>query len=164
MIVVSDTTPFRYLIEIEAVHLLTTLFGEVFIPEKVAEELQRAKTPQQVKDWMQSPPGWLKIRQADTSLFTPVLPLHDGEREAFALAIELQAGALLIDENNGRKEAARIGLFVIPTLAVLELAAQADLIDLPEIIDRLSKTTFHATQKLYDEVLERDRKRKESES
>ena len=111
---------------------------------------------------MQFPPGWIEIRQADTSLFTPVLELHAGEHEAFALALELKAGALLIDEKNGRKEAKRIGLFVTPTLAVLEQAAQSGLIDLPEIVDRLSKTTFHATKKLFDEMLERDRQRKKS--
>jgi len=53
MIIVSDTTPLRYLIEIDEIYVLEKLFGEVIIPEKVAEELQRPKTPQQVKDWMQ---------------------------------------------------------------------------------------------------------------
>jgi predicted nucleic acid-binding protein len=45
MITVSNTTPLRYLIEIEKVHIIEALFGRVFIPEKVAEELQRPKTP-----------------------------------------------------------------------------------------------------------------------
>ena len=45
MITVSDTAPLRYLIEIEATHILEILFGQVIIPEKVAEELQRPKTP-----------------------------------------------------------------------------------------------------------------------
>jgi predicted nucleic acid-binding protein len=160
MIVISDTTPLRYLIEIEAVHILETLFGKVIIPQKVADELQGRNTPQKVKDWMQALPGWLEVRQADLSLFTPVFQLHAGEWEAFALAIELKADVLLIDERNGRREAKRIGQFVIPTLAVLEMAAESDLIDLPEVVGRLSKTTFHAAQKLYDDLLERDRKRK----
>src|SRR5262245_38115030 len=49
MITVSNTTPLRYLIEIEKAHILETLFGHVFIPEKVAEELQRPKTPPEAK-------------------------------------------------------------------------------------------------------------------
>jgi len=64
MIIVSDTTPLRYLIEIEEIYVLEKLFGEVIIPEKVAEELQRPKTPQQVKNWVQSRPAWLKVRKA----------------------------------------------------------------------------------------------------
>ena len=68
MITVSNTTPLRSLIEIEKVHILETLFGHVFIPEKVAEELQRPKTPQKVRDWMQSLPAWLEVKQADLSI------------------------------------------------------------------------------------------------
>lgn len=164
MIVISDTTPLRYLIEIEAVHILETLFGKVLIPQTVANELQGRNTPQKVKEWMLALPAWVDIRQADRSLFTPVYQLHDGEWEAFALAIELKADVLLIDEKNGRREAKRIGQFVIPTLAVLEMAAQRNLIDLSDTVDRLSKTSFHASQKLYDDLLDRDRKRKESNS
>jgi len=80
MITVSNTTPLRYLIEIEKVHILETLFGQVFIPEKVAEELQRPKTPQKVKDWMQSLPAWFEVKQANLSIFTPQKKIHDGER------------------------------------------------------------------------------------
>jgi len=39
MLLVSDTTGLRYLIEIEAVHLLPVLFGLVTIPQEVAAEL-----------------------------------------------------------------------------------------------------------------------------
>jgi predicted nucleic acid-binding protein len=49
MIIISDTTPLRYLIEIEATYILERLFGEVLIPEKVAEELQRPKTRKRSK-------------------------------------------------------------------------------------------------------------------
>lgn len=161
MIVVSDTTPFRYLIEIDAVHIFHSLFGKVFITQKVADELQGVNTPQKVKDWMQSPPDWIEIHKADLSLFTPEIDLHDGEREAIALALELKAGTLLIDEKNGRREAKRVGLFIVPTLAALDQAAERGLIDLPDVINKLSNTTFHATKKLFDEVLDRDRRRKE---
>jgi len=115
-----------------------------------------------VKKWIQSAPAWVEVRKADISLFTPATEIQDGEREAIALAIELKADALLIDDKNGRKEAKRAGLFIIPTLAALEIASKKDLIDLPETIERLSKTTFHATRKLLDQILERERKRRES--
>jgi predicted nucleic acid-binding protein len=45
MIVVSNTTPLRYLIEINEVHILEKLFGRVIISEKVRDELQGKKTP-----------------------------------------------------------------------------------------------------------------------
>ena len=37
MIIVSDTTPFRSLIEIAVIDILATLFGQVLIPEAVAD-------------------------------------------------------------------------------------------------------------------------------
>jgi predicted nucleic acid-binding protein len=164
MIIVSDTTPFRYLIEIEAVELLEKLFGQVIIPEKVFAELQGESTPEQVKKWIQSAPAWVEVRRADTSLYSPATEIQDGEREDIALALELKADALLIDDKDARREAKRTGLFIIPTLAVLEIAAKKGLVDLPEMIERLSKTTFHATRKLFDQILERDRKRRESKA
>ena len=49
MPLVSDTTALCYLIEIKAVHLLPVLFGQVTIPPEVAAELQRPKTPVDVR-------------------------------------------------------------------------------------------------------------------
>ena len=49
MIVVSDTTPLRYLVEIEVVEILPELFGQIIIPIAVSEELQHPKTPHKIK-------------------------------------------------------------------------------------------------------------------
>jgi len=155
MIIVSNTTPFRYLIEIEAIEILTALFGQVIIPSAVAEELQHPKTPTKIKTWIQAPPGWVEIRQADLSLFTPLRSLGRGETEAISLALELKAEAILMDERTGSREAMRVGLLVLPTLTILETASAKGLLDLPEAIDRLSKTSFRASPKLLREVLER---------
>jgi len=56
MIVISDTSPLRYLVETGLVHILETLFGKVLIPQAVFDELQHPKTPQKVKDWISDPP------------------------------------------------------------------------------------------------------------
>jgi len=50
-IIISDTTPLRYLIEIEKADVLKHRFSKVFIPAKVADELQGIRTSQKVKDW-----------------------------------------------------------------------------------------------------------------
>lgn len=142
MIIVSDTTPLRYLIEIEAVEILPVLFGQVFIPEKVAEELQRPKTPQKIKDWMQNLPAWLEVRKADLSRFTPQKKIDDGEREAFALALELNADAVLLDDKSALPEARRLKLQTIALFTLLEQAAVSDLLDLPATIAAMRNTTF----------------------
>ncbi len=42
MIVISDTSPLRYLIETDLVHILEALFGKVTIPLAVLDELPLA--------------------------------------------------------------------------------------------------------------------------
>jgi predicted nucleic acid-binding protein len=163
MIVVSNTTPLRYLIEIDEVHILEKLFGRVIISEKVREELQGKKTPQIVKLWIQSPPSWLEVRHANPSLFTPEKRIQEGERQAIALTIELKPNALLIDDADAMKEAARLSLPFMRTLRVMEEASkQGFLDDLPEAIEKLRQTTFHmpSDEFIIEPMLERDRKRK----
>lgn len=164
MIIVSDTTPFRYLIEIGQTALFETLFGRVILPERVFAELQNEKTPQLVRDWMRARPAWLEVKLADITLFTPQRKIDRGEHEAIALALELSADRLLIDDRNGRLEAQRAGLSIVPTMAMLELAARRDLIDLPKVIADLRGTTFHLpSEEIIEAMLERDRKRKEND-
>jgi len=62
VIVVSDATPVRYLILIDHMDVLPRLFGRVLVPPAVVAELSRTNTPPRVRDWVQSPPGWLEVR------------------------------------------------------------------------------------------------------
>ena len=165
MIIVADTTPLRYLIEIEATGVLLTLFGQVVIPQRVFSELQDPGTPQAVRDWMQESPDWLIVRQADLSFFTPQAKIEDGEREAIALALSLGADALLCDDGKAIKEAARLRLPVIRLLSILDKAAAVGLIDLADAIYRLRQTTFHLPpDEFVDALLERDLLRQANKS
>lgn len=71
MIVISDTTPLRYLTEIGIESILESLFSRIIIPTAVFDELQRHKTPQPVRDWITNHPTWLTVRQASLSFYTP---------------------------------------------------------------------------------------------
>jgi len=68
MIIVSDTSPLHYLIQIDETHILKDLFGRVIIPEAVNAEMQREKTPSEVRNWITTHPSWLEVRRSDTSL------------------------------------------------------------------------------------------------
>lgn len=56
MIVVSDTSPIRYLVLLQIEHILPALFGEIFVPPAVHAELRRANTPEIVRAWATRPP------------------------------------------------------------------------------------------------------------
>ncbi len=163
MIVISDTTPLRYLIEIDQAFILEDLFVSVIIPPAVFAELQRHKTPQQVKDWIAHHPAWLEVRQADLALYTPQKRIGAGEREAFALALQLKADAVLLDDKGALVEAKRLSLVTIRTFDLLARAAEQGLIDLPEAIDRMKRTSFRLPPaETIEAMLERDRKRKQA--
>jgi predicted nucleic acid-binding protein len=97
MIVIADSSPLRYLVLIEEVHLLAVLYGSIMIPPGVVSELTQPDTPEAVRQWMEQPPEWIVIRSPHLPL--PVFPsnLGLGECEAIALAEELDADALLAD-------------------------------------------------------------------
>lgn len=163
MIIVSDTTPIRYLVEIGKMHILESLFGRVIIPRQVFAELQGQKTPQPVREWIQALPQWIEVRTADISLFVPKAKIEDGEREAIALALEVKADALLCDDGKAIKEAARLNLSVLRLFNILQIAADNDLLDLPEVVDQMRQTTFRMPpDEIVDAMLERDRLRKQS--
>jgi predicted nucleic acid-binding protein len=160
-IVISNTTPLNYLILIEHVDILHDLYGCVIVPEAVVKELQDAETPQEVRDWIASRPSWLEVRKPATPPDESLDSLDQGEREAITLAKELHATALIIDEQDGREEAKRQGLRVIGTLRVLYDAAEQGFCNLQEAFDRLQKTSFHASPKLYQLFLALEEQRRQ---
>lgn len=156
MIVVSNTTPLNYLVLIGQQELLARLFERVIIPQAVWTELQAEGTPKSVRDWLANQPVWLEVRQANLPTDAALARLDGGEREAILLAQELKADLLLIDDKDGRLEAARRNLLVVGTLGVLDKAAERGLLDLPEALSRLQQTSFRAAPLLLKSLLEKD--------
>lgn len=158
--VVSNTTPLNYLVLIGQVDVLPRLYGRVIIPDAVFRELTSMSTPFSVRTWVATSPAWLATATA------PAVPglesLHAGEREAILLAERLGAGALLMDERDGRREAIRRGLRVAGTLGVLEEAAVRGFLDLPTALTALQRTSFRASPALVQSFLDRDALRRAS--
>ena len=160
MIVVADTTPLHYLALIEQTPLLPVLYGRVLIPPAVMAELNYPETPEMVSRWIGSRAHWLEVRAPEQMPLDFPEVLGPGEREAIALSLELHADALLIDEWDGRREAARRQLTVVDTLRVLGTAAEKGLVDLPTAMARLRTTNFRVSTDLIEQVLDQDRKLK----
>ena len=55
-VVVADTTPIRYLTALGYLDFLPRLFGTIFIPSIVHEELQQPAAPQTVRAALKHPP------------------------------------------------------------------------------------------------------------
>lgn len=163
MIIIADTTPIHYLILIGKAEVLKELFGRVIVPQAVIDELTRDRTPQPVRDWIDSQPSWLEVRQPSLELADVAKSLGKGERAAIALAVELAADALLLDDKRAKNEARRRNIPVITILNILESAAERGWLDLPDAITRLRQTSFYLpAEDAIKEALERDRQRKGS--
>ena len=160
MLVIADASPLHYLVLIAATDILPLLFGRVVVPRVVAQELQHPQTPALVHLWMAAPPAWLDIHKVDTIPDASLAHLDPGEQAAVTLAQELHADLLLMDEWEGRQEAARRALTVTGVLGVLERAARQELIDLPSALTRLLATNFYAPTNLVRDMLIRDAGRK----
>jgi predicted nucleic acid-binding protein len=162
MLVVADTSPIHYLVLIEREAILPALYGQVAIPPAVFADLQQPSTPALVRAWVAHHPPWLEVRPPRQALDAMQFPrLGAGEREAIALAQELHASLLLIDDADGRAEAERLALTATGTLGILEAAAIQGQIDLPSALARLQTTTFRARPELFQELLARDAARKQ---
>ncbi len=155
MIVVADTSPINYLIWINEIHLLPTLYGMVIVPQSVREELNGGPAPEMVRAWIAMPPAWLSVRTPTLAPDAELIAaeLDAGERDAILLAEELQATDLIVDDWQGRMEAERRQIHYVGTVGVLQLAATKRLVNFKDALDRLRKTNFRISQELLDRIL-----------
>jgi uncharacterized protein len=157
MIIVSNTSPISNLIIIGEIALLQQIYPKVIIPPAVYSKLTRLPTLQPTMISLLDD-GLLEI-QAPTNLQvldTLNQTLDPGEAEAIALAVELSADRLLMDERLGRSIAASYGLKLRGLLGLLINAKQQGLIPvLKPILDRLiNQAGFRVSQALYDRTLQ----------
>ncbi|MGL5078707.1 MAG: DUF3368 domain-containing protein, partial [Waterburya sp.] len=120
MIIVSDTSPINNLAAINQLHLLHQLYEKVLIPEAVYQELTDPNFPVagatevQTFDWIQT------LAVKDRTLVEALNnELDIGEAEAIALAVEMKADQVLIDERRGRLVANRLKLRHTGVLGIL---------------------------------------------
>jgi len=111
--VVSDASVLICLGAIQQLQLLKEFYEEVFVPNAVWREVTTATGPRpgasETRHAFEQ--GWLKVQTPNNRHFVSSLQtaLGAGEAEAIALASELRAGLLLIDESDGRKQARALG-------------------------------------------------------
>jgi len=148
MIVVADTSPINYLVLLGHIEILPKIYGEILIPQAVYDEIQDTDAPAEVRAWLSVPAVWLRISNV-TYHPDPLLDLLDrGEHDAILLAESVKADRLIIDDLDGRREAANRNLSVIGTLGVLAEAARRNLLDLSQALAALQATNFHAAPEL----------------
>lgn len=104
MITVSDTSPISNLAAIRQLVILQRLYNEVIVPTAVHQELLNSGAEDPAVLAIQTL-DWIQIRSVTNAALLQSLQanLDVGEAEAIALAIELTADRLLMDERRGRQ-------------------------------------------------------------
>jgi predicted nucleic acid-binding protein len=127
--VVADASSVNYAILIGEIGIFQQLYETVAIPGAVLAELNHPKTPENVRNWIANIPQWLQVHSVPPNFDATLAHLGDGEREAIVLAESLGA-TLIMDERDGRVEAARRGLPLTGLIGALLDAGERGLIDL----------------------------------
>ena len=151
---ISNTSPLLYLYRIEVVGWLPDLFGDVWVPETVCDELlkgqQKGFDVPSPKDY-----GWIQIVNPN---FMPsewlALDLGPGELAAMALAIENPSRIVLLDDMLARRTAQAAGLTVWGTLKILlECKSRGLASEITPYIDRLRLSGMWMSDQIYRRVL-----------
>jgi uncharacterized protein len=157
MIVVCNTSPITNLAAIARLDLLQSIYGKIVIPQAVYDELTTVPRPVPGGVEVQTY-DWISVRsvsdQTRVSIFRQDVDF--GEAEAIALALELSADRLLIDDAAGRTIALREGLQITGVLGILLISKQRGLIDSvqPLLDNLLEQAGFWVSDGLYQWVLQ----------
>ena len=109
--------------------------------------------------------GWLRVEEVKGRPFVQVLQrdLDKGEAEAIALALEVNAEWILLDEREGRRVAKSLGLRVTGVVGILLRAwREGKLPSLKGAIEELrEKAGFHIGAELVADILRESQERHE---
>ena len=138
---VSNTSPLINLAIIGRLELIRAQFEGVVVPPAVVREFRLEEGrpgPSALhqaieKEWI------VKKEPSDAPLIRTLRQDSDlGESEAITLAVEKEAGLVLLDEREGRRRARNVGLEVTGALGMLAQAdRRGDLDSLSDALDRL---------------------------
>ncbi len=155
--IVADAGPLIGLARIQSLHLLTSLFNEVFVPGEVEQEccrdlslpgaasIRAALDQEQIQ--LKSPP------QPTALAFPPGLGL--GECAVIELAVHLSA-PVLMDDRIGRRTAVGKGIAVIGLGGLLQQAKRQNLIpSLKALLSRLRIQRYRLSPDLVQDLLRR---------
>jgi len=154
--IVSDAGPIIIFARIGRLSLLRDVAGFLLIPDAVYDEIVFKKGGMPGADQV-AQALWIQRAPVIDRSIIGALPgvLHEGEREAIALAKERTA-QLLIDEIRARRAARELGIEVIGTLRILYEAKQLGHINLVRpVIVQMQSCGYRIDRALIRRFLER---------
>jgi predicted nucleic acid-binding protein len=155
MTIVCDTSPLLLFARADRLGLLPALYQRLVVPGAVLQEVnvQADEPARQIRVHVQQDVFQRKEAQG-RSLDALGENMGRGERAAIALARELDAELVVLDDEQGRKEARRHGLSITGSIGILIEAKERDVIaSVRRKLDRLVEEGLWIDEQPYDRVL-----------
>lgn len=152
--VICNTSPIQYLYQLNLLHILPKLVGQVIIPSAVIKELEVGR-----KLGMNLPDlttlDWVTIQSpSNLSALALVINLGPGETEVLMLALESDDPIVILDDALARRMAKMLKIRLTGTLGLLIDAKNAGLIATVEpVLNQLQTLRFRLAPKTRTEVL-----------
>jgi predicted nucleic acid-binding protein len=146
-ICVIDSSQLIVFQRIEQFDLLCALLRPVYIPPAVRREVFGAADPL---------PEWIEERQLIQPLASQIVAsrLGPGESEAIALALELRATELVLDDLAARRLAQSLHIAVIGSAGLLLRAKTKGLIpEVRPLMEAMQRAEFHISARVYAGIL-----------
>ncbi|MBK8050067.1 MAG: DUF3368 domain-containing protein [Anaerolineales bacterium] len=157
LIVVSNTSPLTNLAAIGQFDLLQKLFGSLYVCQAVIGELS-ADGQMWPGAAETNTASWIDVhRVVDRHTVDALrLGLDAGEAETIALALQLGADLVLLDEQAGRRAAQYLDLNVMGVVGLIVRARQRELVPAvrPLLDDLRQLAGFYLSESVYNHALD----------
>jgi len=143
---VANSSPLIVFERVGRLDLLPSLMNHLFVPSAVRREVFGANAL----------PAWLTEKNLTQPAVARIASarLGAGEREAIALALEMSATELVIDDLAARRLAQSLGLSIIGSLGLLIRAKNAGLISaVRPLMLAMQSDEFHIAENLFEGIL-----------
>lgn len=157
MKIISDSSPLMALSTIGKLHLLKEQFSEVIVPDAVWKEITvDGKAKKGADDIRRA--DWITVEHVTNQFFVKLLKkdIDSGESEAIALAVEINADLILLDDKLARTVASNFELNILGTIGILIRARKKGLLHQlrPEINNLLVHAKFRLSENLIKKALQ----------
>lgn len=156
MIVVSNTSPLTNLAAIGHLDLLHKLYDRVHIAQAVWDELNAGEQRWPGRDEVAAA-DWIERHVVQNQALSTALQrdLDRGEAESIALSLQMDADLVLLDEQEGRHAAQRMGLGVVGVVGILLEAKTSGAVSaVRPLLDQLRHAAgFYLSESLYQHAL-----------
>ncbi|MBE9077704.1 DUF3368 domain-containing protein [Romeria aff. gracilis LEGE 07310] len=154
---VINSSPLIFLSKLGYLDALLTDAQTFYIPEAVVQEISAKpdQTASKIQAFLKN--SQIQIREAHLLQLVSQLSLRfgKGEAEAIALALELSADTILLDDFAARQEALRLGLKVKGTLAIIFRLRQENRVpqtSLDDLYQELINIRFRVKRSIFDQI------------